>query len=95
MGHQRLGRRCAPPRPRRCFAACGTSCRHQIADGAKREARHIVRIPDRGVAVGTAAQPLFDRHYGFRGLDDVAGLAMDCCSRRSGPLRLSPSARRA
>jgi hypothetical protein len=28
------------------LAACGTSCRHQIADGAGREARHIVRILD-------------------------------------------------
>jgi hypothetical protein len=28
------------------LAACGTSCRHQIADGAQREARHIVRILD-------------------------------------------------
>jgi FAD/FMN-containing dehydrogenase/Fe-S oxidoreductase len=28
------------------LAACGTSCRHQIAEGAGREARHIVRILD-------------------------------------------------
>jgi FAD/FMN-containing dehydrogenase/Fe-S oxidoreductase len=28
------------------LAACGTSCRHQIADGAQREARHIVRYLD-------------------------------------------------
>jgi FAD/FMN-containing dehydrogenase/Fe-S oxidoreductase len=28
------------------LAACGTSCRHQIADGARREARHLVRILD-------------------------------------------------
>ncbi len=28
------------------LAACGTSCRHQIADAAGREARHIVRILD-------------------------------------------------
>jgi Fe-S oxidoreductase len=28
------------------LAACGTSCRHQIADGAGRDARHIVRILD-------------------------------------------------
>ena len=28
------------------LAACGTSCRHQIADGAGRDARHIVRLLD-------------------------------------------------
>jgi FAD/FMN-containing dehydrogenase/Fe-S oxidoreductase len=28
------------------LAACGTSCRHQIAEGAGRDARHIVRILD-------------------------------------------------
>jgi Fe-S oxidoreductase len=32
--------------PDTLLAACGTSCRHQIADGAHREARHIVRILD-------------------------------------------------
>jgi len=32
--------------PDTLLAACGTSCRHQIADGAGREARHIVRILD-------------------------------------------------
>jgi Fe-S oxidoreductase len=32
--------------PGTLLAACGTSCRHQIADGAGREARHIVRILD-------------------------------------------------
>jgi FAD/FMN-containing dehydrogenase/Fe-S oxidoreductase len=32
--------------PGTILAACGTSCRHQIADGAQREARHIVRILD-------------------------------------------------
>jgi len=32
--------------PDTMLAACGTSCRHQIADGAHREARHIVRILD-------------------------------------------------
>ncbi|HEY1798444.1 MAG TPA: FAD-linked oxidase C-terminal domain-containing protein [Stellaceae bacterium] len=32
--------------PDALIAACGTSCRHQIADGAQREARHIVRILD-------------------------------------------------
>jgi FAD/FMN-containing dehydrogenase/Fe-S oxidoreductase len=36
--------RAAPPDT--LLAACGTSCRHQIADGAQREARHIVRILD-------------------------------------------------
>jgi FAD/FMN-containing dehydrogenase/Fe-S oxidoreductase len=32
--------------PDTLLAACGTSCRHQIRDGAGREARHIVRILD-------------------------------------------------
>jgi Fe-S oxidoreductase len=32
--------------PDTLLAACGTSCRHQIAEGAGREARHIVRILD-------------------------------------------------
>jgi FAD/FMN-containing dehydrogenase/Fe-S oxidoreductase len=32
------------------LAACGTSCRHQIADAAGREARHIVRILDEASA---------------------------------------------
>jgi len=32
--------------PGTLLAACGTSCRHQIAEGAGREARHIVRILD-------------------------------------------------
>ncbi len=32
--------------PETLIAACGTSCRHQIAEGAGREARHIVRILD-------------------------------------------------
>src|SRR6267154_1521281 len=32
--------------PDTLLAACGTSCRHQIADGAHRDARHIVRILD-------------------------------------------------
>jgi FAD/FMN-containing dehydrogenase/Fe-S oxidoreductase len=36
--------RAAPPGT--LLAACGTSCRHQIADGAGRDARHIVRILD-------------------------------------------------
>jgi hypothetical protein len=39
--------------PETLLAACGTSCRHQIADGAGREARHIVRILDEA-----SAQPL-------------------------------------
>jgi hypothetical protein len=32
--------------PDTILAACGTSCRHQIADAAGREAWHIVRILD-------------------------------------------------
>jgi FAD/FMN-containing dehydrogenase/Fe-S oxidoreductase len=36
--------RAAPPDT--LLAACGTSCRHQIADAGGREARHIVRILD-------------------------------------------------
>src|SRR5207244_8840503 len=36
--------RSAPPET--LLAACGTSCRHQIAEGAGRHARHIVRILD-------------------------------------------------
>jgi FAD/FMN-containing dehydrogenase/Fe-S oxidoreductase len=32
--------------PETLLAACGTSCRHQIAEGAGRQARHIVRILD-------------------------------------------------
>src|SRR5580704_8253002 len=32
--------------PDTLLAACGTSCRHQIADGAQRDARHVVRILD-------------------------------------------------
>jgi Fe-S oxidoreductase len=32
--------------PDTILAACGTSCRHQIADAAGREARHIVRLLD-------------------------------------------------
>jgi FAD/FMN-containing dehydrogenase/Fe-S oxidoreductase len=34
------------------LAACGTSCRHQIADGAGREARHLVCILDEASAGG-------------------------------------------
>ena len=36
--------RAAPPDT--LLAACGTSCRHQIADAAGRDARHIVRLLD-------------------------------------------------
>ena len=36
--------------PATLLAACGTSCRHQIAEGAGREARHIVRILDEASA---------------------------------------------
>ncbi len=32
--------------PDTLLAACGTSCRHQIADGAGRDARHIVQLLD-------------------------------------------------
>jgi hypothetical protein len=32
--------------PETLLAACGTSCRHQIAVGAQHEARHIVRLLD-------------------------------------------------
>jgi hypothetical protein len=37
------------------YVACGTSCRHQIAEGASREARHIVRILDEASAARFAA----------------------------------------
>ena len=40
--------RAAPPET--LLAACGTSCRHQIAEGAGREARHLVRILDEASA---------------------------------------------
>src|SRR5207244_7450911 len=36
--------------PETLIAACGTSCRHQIAEGAGRTARHIVRILDEASA---------------------------------------------
>jgi Fe-S oxidoreductase len=36
--------------PETLLAACGTSCRHQIADGTGRDARHIVRILDEASA---------------------------------------------
>ena len=40
--------RAAPPET--LLAACGTSCRHQIAEGAGRDASHIVRILDEASA---------------------------------------------
>jgi FAD/FMN-containing dehydrogenase/Fe-S oxidoreductase len=36
--------------PDTLLAACGTSCRHQIADATQRDARHIVRILDEASA---------------------------------------------
>jgi FAD/FMN-containing dehydrogenase/Fe-S oxidoreductase len=36
--------------PETILAACGTSCRHQIADAVGREARHLVRILDDALA---------------------------------------------
>ena len=39
--------------PDTLLAANGTSCRHQIADGAGREARHLVRILDDASSPGT------------------------------------------
>jgi len=38
--------------PDAVLAACGTSCRHQIADLAGRDARHIVRILDEASTIG-------------------------------------------
>jgi len=38
--------------PDTLLAACGTSCRHQIADAARRDARHIVRILDEASTLG-------------------------------------------
>jgi Fe-S oxidoreductase len=40
--------RAAPPDT--LIAACGTSCRHQIADALGRNARHIVRLLDDALA---------------------------------------------
>ncbi|MBV9860466.1 MAG: 4Fe-4S dicluster domain-containing protein, partial [Alphaproteobacteria bacterium] len=40
--------------PDTILAACGTSCRHQIADVAGRDARHIVRILDEASAAAPA-----------------------------------------
>jgi FAD/FMN-containing dehydrogenase/Fe-S oxidoreductase len=37
--------------PETLLAACGTSCRHQIADGTGRDARHIVRILDEASSI--------------------------------------------
>ena len=37
--------------PDTLLAACGTSCRDQIADAAQRDARHIVRILDEASAL--------------------------------------------
>jgi FAD/FMN-containing dehydrogenase/Fe-S oxidoreductase len=42
--------RAAPPDT--LLAACGTSCRHQIADALRRDARHIVRLLDDAAAGG-------------------------------------------
>src|SRR5579862_3067024 len=39
--------------PGTLLAACGTSCRHQIAEGAGRTARHIVRILDEASSQAT------------------------------------------
>jgi Fe-S oxidoreductase len=38
--------------PDAILAACGTSCRHQIAEGAGRDARHIVRLLDDASSAG-------------------------------------------
>ena len=43
--------------PGTLLAACGTSCRHQIADGAQREARHIVRLLDEASCVAKGEFP--------------------------------------
>ena len=42
--------------PTTIVVADGTSCRHQIADGAGREALHAVRVLDRVLASGTRAE---------------------------------------
>ncbi|MGN6388419.1 MAG: FAD-binding and (Fe-S)-binding domain-containing protein [Burkholderiaceae bacterium] len=39
------------------IVADGTSCRHQIADGAQREAVHVARVLEAALAGGTAARP--------------------------------------
>ena len=36
--------------PETLIVAGGTSCRHQIADGAAREAEHVARVLDRASA---------------------------------------------
>ena len=46
----RCCRRSAPRRPTHLIVADGTSCRHQIADLAGREALHSVRVLDRALA---------------------------------------------
>ena len=38
--------------PDTLLAACGTSCRHQIADATGREARHLVRLLDEAMTTG-------------------------------------------
>ena len=35
---------CAAPMPTTLIVADGTSCRHQIKDGAEREALHVARV---------------------------------------------------
>ena len=41
---RRCCRRCATPRPTPSIVADGTSCRHQIHDGAARDAVHVARV---------------------------------------------------
>jgi FAD/FMN-containing dehydrogenase/Fe-S oxidoreductase len=52
--------------PDTLIAACGTSCRHQIADGAQRDARHIVQILDEAAAAA-AAPPVTPAKAGVQG----------------------------
>jgi len=42
--------------PDTLLAACGTSCRHQIAEGAGRDARHIVRMLDEASQTSQASR---------------------------------------
>ncbi|HEY3909491.1 MAG TPA: FAD-linked oxidase C-terminal domain-containing protein [Stellaceae bacterium] len=51
------------------LAACGTSCRHQIADALGRDARHLVRILDEASAANGSAPTLIadDPKPGMRG----------------------------
>ena len=51
MAELRCCRRCAPPRPTALIVADGTSCRHQIHDGAGREAVHVARVLADALAV--------------------------------------------